>query len=49
MFKLSVGQLLYMKRKNKKPTEIYCVEDLFKYYLFGQALPSCLLIFFDFA
>ena len=25
-----------MKLKNKKPTEIYCVEDLFKYYLFGQ-------------
>ena len=25
-----------MKSKNKKPTEIYCVEDLFKYYLFGQ-------------
>lgn len=25
-----------MKPKNKKPTEIYCVEDLFKYYLFGQ-------------
>lgn len=25
-----------MKRENKKPTEIYCVEELFKYYLFGQ-------------
>ena len=25
-----------MKPKNKQPTEIYCVEDLFKYYLFGQ-------------
>ncbi len=25
-----------MKHENKKPTEIYCVEDLFKYYLFGQ-------------
>ena len=25
-----------MKTENKKPTEIYCVEDLFKYYLFGQ-------------
>lgn len=25
-----------MKTQNKKPTEIYCVEDLFKYYLFGQ-------------
>lgn len=25
-----------MKIKNKKPTEIYCVEDLFNYYLFGQ-------------
>ena len=24
-----------MKRKNKKPTEIYCVEDLFKFYLYG--------------
>ena len=25
-----------MKTQNKKPTEIYCVEDLFKFYLFGQ-------------
>ena len=25
-----------MKPENKKPTVIYCVEDLFKYYLFGQ-------------
>ena len=25
-----------MKRENKKPTEIYCVEELIKYYLFGQ-------------
>lgn len=25
-----------MKHENKKPTEIYCVEELFKYYLFGQ-------------
>ena len=25
-----------MKRENKKPTEIYCVEDLFKFYLFGR-------------
>ena len=25
-----------MKTQNKKPTEIYCVEDLFKYHLFGQ-------------
>ena len=25
-----------MKRKNKKPTEIYCVEDLFKFFLFGR-------------
>ena len=25
-----------MKPENKKPTEIYCVEDLFKYYLFGH-------------
>lgn len=24
-----------MKTKNKKPTEIYCVEDLFKFYLYG--------------
>ena len=36
MFKLNVGLLLYMKPKNKKPTVVYCVEDLFKYYLFGQ-------------
>ena len=25
-----------MKPENKKPTEIYCIEDLFKYYLFGH-------------
>ena len=25
-----------MKTQNKKPTEIYCVEDLFKFYLFAQ-------------
>ena len=25
-----------MKTQNKKPTEIYCVEDLFKFYLFGR-------------
>ena len=25
-----------MKPKNKKPTEICCVEDLFKFYLFGR-------------
>ena len=36
IFKLNVGQLLYMKPKNKKLTEIYCVEDLFKFSLFGE-------------
>lgn len=32
-----------MKPKNKKPTEIYCVEDLFKYCLFGQEMFSTFL------
>lgn len=36
MFKLSVGQLLYMKPKNNQPTEVYCIEDLFKLCLFGH-------------
>lgn len=30
IFKLNVDQLLYMKNENKKPTEICCVEELFK-------------------
>ena len=25
-----------MKRENNQPTEVYCVEDLFKFYLFGR-------------